>query len=291
MASTIYLADSENNLLYTFPAGFHLEKYRMARRSSSVEKAFQHGGDVIGDKKYELQHISLTGLVAGDCLSAFEAACSNMKRAIHRDNLRLYGAYKESQFFEIKILEDAEWDFLTDGGIADAVVNFLADPFRYDRELTTIGPIALTGAALCQTGLTVGAGFCQTGLTVGAGFCQIGLTVSVLNEGDIEASPVITYAVAGACPGICYSNLKITNLTDDAKYFSYPGDLGCCVELVIDCENATVLLNGADAIGNVGPGSSFYSLVGQAGNCIVVQVDGEVGLTNTIKHEFRQRYF
>jgi len=259
------LRDSENNLLFTFPPGFHLEKYRMARRSSSVEKALQHGGDVIGDEKYELQHISLTGPVAGDCLAAFETACSNMKRAIHRENLRLYGAYQEHQFFDIKILEDAEWDFLTDGGIADAVVNFLADPFRYDRELTTIGPIALGGIALCQTGLTV----------------------SIVNDGDLEVSPVVTYV----CAGICQTNLRITNVTSCGPYFQYSGDLGCCDELVIDCENATVLLNGADGICNVSLFSSFYSLAGLTENSIVVQVDGDVGLTNTIKHEFRQRYF
>lgn len=260
------LRDSENNLIYTFPDGFHLEKYRMARRGNFVEKAFQHGGDVIGDRKYELQHISLTGLVAGDCLTAFEAACSDMKRAIHEDNLRLYGAYKENQFFEIEILEDAEWDFLTDGGIADAVVNFLADPFRYDRDLTTIGPIALTGAALCQTGLCV----------------------AIINNGDLEVSPVVTYICAGACQ----TNLRITNVTSCGPYFQYSGDLGCCDELVIDCEKATVLLNGADGICHVSLDSSFYSLVGLTENSIVVQVDGDVGLTpNTIKHEFRQRYF
>ena len=56
------LRDSSNSLLYEFPDGFHLESYHMAKRSASTARALQHGGEVIGDKKHELLHLSLTGI-------------------------------------------------------------------------------------------------------------------------------------------------------------------------------------------------------------------------------------
>lgn len=257
------LCDSENNLLYTFPSGFHLERYRMAKRSASASKALQHGGDVIGDRKYELLHLSLTGILGSCSLANFESVCSQMKRAIHNEDLRLYDAYKTDQFFLLKALEDADWDFATDGGIADVVVNFLADPFRCDEDLITVGPVGLT----------------ESGLTV------TGLTVSVLNAGDIETSPMITVGLAGACQ----TALEIENL-NTSRTFYYNGEMIPGDELEIDCENAQVTLNGDVAICHVGEYSSFWNL--DAGeNVIRVRATGEVGLSVSIEHSFRQKYF
>ena len=112
MASTIYLADSGNNTLYTFPDGFHLDRYRLSKRTKSVNKAYQHGGDIIGDEKHDLQHISLVGTLGAASIALFESACTLMKQNVVKSNLRLYGAYKTDQYFDIKALESFDIEVL-----------------------------------------------------------------------------------------------------------------------------------------------------------------------------------
>jgi len=261
------LRDSENNLLYTFPDGFHLEKYHSSKRAASSARVLQHGGNVIGDRKYELLHLSLTGTLGAYSLASFETACSRMKGAVDNENVRLYDAYKTDQYFLIKILENADWDFLTDGGIADVNVNFLADPFRHFRDLTVVGPVGLT----------------ESGLT------QAGLYVTVMNAGDIETLPVITFA-AGICQaGISQMSLEIEN-TNTNKTFYYDGIMLSGDELEVDCENAMVTINGDLGTCNVPGISSFFDLE-PGNNYIRVKVSGEIGLSPSIQHSFRQKYF
>ena len=254
----IVLKDNENNTLYTFPLGFHLDRYRLSKRTKSVDKAYQHGGDVVGDGKYDLQHISLVGTLGAASIASFESVCTLMKQNVVKSNLRLYGAYKTDQYFDIKGLESADWDFLTDGGLADVEVRFLSDPFRYYQDVTISGPSDITAT---------------------------GQTVSVYNGGDLEVSPVILYT----CDGTTQTTLKIMNINDSDKYFQYEGDLVDGDQLEIDCAEATVKKNTVDVIGSVGLTSTFYSLV-TGTNVIKVDITGQVGLTNTIKHTFRKRY-
>ena len=262
------LRDSSNSLLYEFPDGFHLESYRMDKRSASTARALQHGGEVIGDRKYELLHLSLTGTLGAYSLADFEAACSRMKRAVHNEDVRLYDAYKTDRYFLIKILENADWDFITDGGIADVSINFLADPFRYDEDLITVGPASLVGPGLSVTGLTI----------------------SVLNSGDVETSPVITFTSAGTCEtGICQTSLEIENL-NTSRTFYYDGLILPGDELEVDCENAMVTINGETGICNVRAISSFWELISGA-NTIRVRAVGETGLSPSIQHSFQQKYF
>jgi len=255
----ILLKDSNNVLLYTFPLGSRLENYHLSKRVTTVDKALQHGGDVISDKKYELQHISITGVLGSTSTEAFEAACTLMKKNADKGNLRLY-CYKDDQYFDIKMLEDIDFSFLDWGGAADFEVHFLASPFRLYKDETVIGPTNITAS---------------------------GQTVAVYNGGDIEVSPTITYV----CDGTTQTRLRITNTTNDEHYFEYSGDLVDGDELKINCSEATVTKNGTDAIDGISTVCTFYSL--EAGtNIIKIEIDGAVsGTTNTIKHEFRTRYF
>lgn len=257
MASTIYLADSGNNTLYTFPDGFHLDRYRLSKRTKSVNKAYQHGGDIIGDEKHDLQHISLVGTLGAASIALFESACTLMKQNVVKSNLRLYGAYKTDQYFDIKALESADWDFLTDGGLADVNVRFLADPFRYYQNET------ISGHTVSGT--------------------SVGLTVH--NSGDIEVSPVITLTTG---VGASISKIKIENSTDRNKYFEYEPAAGLTSGGVveIDCRSTTCKLNTVDDISHFE--GAFIEL--QSGNnSITVTITGTPG-TNTCEFKFRKRY-
>lgn len=257
MASTIYLADSSNVELYRFPDGFHLDRYRLSKRVKSVDKVYQHSADIVGDGKHDLQHISLAGTLGAASIASFESACTLMKQNIVKSNLRLYGAYKTDQYFDIKALEDVAWDFLTDGGLADVGVRFLADPFRYYQDETS--SLHTIGAA------------------------SVGLTVS--NAGDVEASPVITFT-AGA--GANSSKIKIQNDTDSDKYFEYApaSNLTSGDAVAIDCQDATCKLNTVDDILHF-EGAFIELLSGD--NRLTVTVTGTAG-TNQLGFVFRKRY-
>jgi len=191
-----------------------------------------------------------------------------MKRAVHHEDIRLYSAYKTDQYFLLMVLEDADWDFVTDGGLADVSINFLADPFRYDEDLSTIGPTSLAAPGLSVTGLTV----------------------AVLNSGDVETSPVITFTSAGTCEtGICQTSLEIENV-NTSRTFYYDGVILPGDELEVDCENAMVTLNGDVGICNVRAISSFWELISGT-NVIRVRAVGETGLSPSIQHSFHQKYF
>lgn len=254
---SILLKDSDNVLLYTFPDGFHLDRYRLSKRAKSVDKVYQHGGDIVGDEKHDLQHISLVGTLGAASIASFESACTLMKQNVIKSNLRLYGAYKTDQYFDIKALESADWDFLTDGGLADVEVRFLADPFRYYQDATISGH-TVSGAS-------------------------VGLTVN--NAGDVEVSPVITFT-AGV--GACFSKLTIKNNTDSEKYFDYEPVAGLTSgDIVeIDCKNTTCKLNGNDDIAHFE--GAFIELK-SGNNLITATVTGVVG-TNQLVFVSRKRY-
>jgi len=253
----IKLKNSSDTLLYTFPDQFKLEHYHSAKRIKTVDKALQHGGDVVSDKKFELQHLSIVGTLAGISIADFETKCSELKGYIVQDNLRLY-AYDSDKYFDVKGLESIDFDFLAHGGIADATILLLADPFRYYKDEDEVSSTILDSSH----------------------------SFTVPNNGEIEISPVITLA---GCAGLSLSEIRITNETDEDRYFEYKPAVALCNTdiLEIDCKELTCKLNTVDDIAHFS--GAFFNL--KAGDNSIVFTGTGTCSSAVLSFTFRKRYY
>ena len=101
---------------------------------------------------------------------------------------------------------------------------------------------------------------------------------TITNGGNFGTFPVITITGAGENPTI-YSVTTGQSLTINVTLAA--GD-----ELVIDCENGTVTLNGADALAYLSTDSQFIQLAAGA-NTIQVTDDSGASLDLDVVFEYR----
>jgi len=256
---SINFKDSSNNTLYSLPDGFHLVDYGTIKRLDSEERILQHGNVIVGDKYLNDRPLTLTGIFSGTSLANFESELTLLKRAIHRTDVRLYGAYKTDQFFKIKALQSSIFTFLNDGALVEAEIILAADPFRYTEDETSDQE------------------------TIDEASHSYTLTND--NDGDIEVNPKITF-ICGAGSGI--TKIKIQNSSDSDKYFEYipASALTSGKVVVVNCANASCSLDGNDDIENFS--GAFFNLR-SGDNSIVVTLTGTAG-ENILKFEFRKRY-
>lgn len=254
---SIQIRGSGNELLYTFPVGFKLEKHTLRKRVKTSERALQHSGVIVSDKKYEMQRISLSGTLGAGSISAFETACTTMKQNLNREGVRLY-CYSIDKYFDIKALESADWDFIDWGGVADVSIQLIADSFRY-YQYETADPHDVVGATTSFT---------------------------IANGGDMEVSPVLTFTTSA---GASISKLKVENSTDSDRYFEYTPASALTVGDIVEiaCIKTTCKLNAADDIAHFF--GAFFELK-SGDNSIVVTLTGTAGATNTLDFTFRKRY-
>lgn len=251
---SISLKDSSNNTIYTFPSQFHLLDYGLIKRIDSESRILQHGNIIVGDKYLNDRPITLTGIFSGTSLANFESNLTLLKKAIHRTDIRLYGAYKTDQFFKIKALQNFTSTFLNDGGLAEVEIILAADPFRYYEDETTDEE------------------------TVDKASHSYTLTND--NDGDIEVSPKISFTAGGDI-----TNVKIENAGDDDKYFEYTNTLKDGDIVLVNCQNATCKLNGSDSI--IYFSGCFFDLK-SGDNTITITITGDA--SGSLQFKFRQRY-
>lgn len=254
----LVLKDSDNNTLYRFPDGFHLSDYGLVKRVGTENRVLQHGSVIVGDKYISDRQITITGVFGASTLDEFESDMTTLKRNLNRTDMRLYGAYKTDQFFKIKALQNFTAEFLNDGGLANVEIVFVADPFRYAQDQTSVLSTVLASPA--------------------------NITVTV--DGDVEVYPRVTYTA-----GSTQTSIQLKNLSDNNLYFSYaPASslvAGDVVEFDFTGESVEVELNGVDDLDHFS-NAPVKLLSGE--NILKLTITGTVGTCSLLQVDFRNRY-
>jgi len=256
---SVILKDSDNTVIYTFPAGVELTEEPFSKRLYTTERALAHGSVITSDQKIATRMVSLHGIFKKDTQSAMETELRNMRSACYTENLRLYSTQFANDFYKVEC-SNFENSFLGMLTVVEVYIDFLAiDPFRYYKDETTDNETINSSPH----------------------------TYTVANDGDVEVSPVITFTTG---TGANITKIKVQNTTDSDKYFEYePASALTSGDIVtIDCRNAYCKLNDADDISHFLAGSCFFNLL-SGNNSIVVTITGTVG-TNTLQFKFRKRY-
>lgn len=253
----IILKNSSNVTQYTFPSSVALVDEPWSKRLNTEDRAYQAGGVLVSDEKVATRVISLHGIFAKTSQTLMEAELRSMKKAVYTEDLRLYSTQFADDFYKVECL-NFEHTFLGPLTIVEINIDFLVnDPFRYYKDATSDDET----------------------------ISESPHSYTIANDGDIELSPIITWTVGA---GASISKIRITNITDDGRYFVYQpaANLTSGAVIIFDMVEGTVKLNSVSDIAHWS-GAWFKLLSGN--NSISVVTSGTVG-TNNCNFLFRKRW-
>ena len=263
-------------MLQNIPEGMH---HPTVRQSESPLQ--NRHGIVDGMSYYGSRAITLTGKVIADTQSVRKTLEENLRAIFQLDGVQtgdnpsyytLYMTDEDGEEKQLNVKISTGIEFSKESGnpyVRDFIVSMKArSPAWLSQDLYT----EMIEQGKSSSSLTL-----PTTLPIvfGSTFINEG---TVTNGGNFGTFPVITITGAGENPTIfnVTTNQSITINTTLVE-----GD-----ELVIDCENGTVTLNGADALAYLSTDSQFIQLAAGA-NTIQVTDDSDASLDLDVQFEYR----
>lgn len=258
---SVLLKNNSNVIQYTFPAGIELIGEPWGQRLDSEPRAYAHGNVITADEKLSSRMISVHGIFKKTTSADMETELKLMSKTCYTKNLRLYGTQNPNEYYNVECF-GFESEYLGMLTIAEVTIDFfVADGTRHYKDETSDDE------------------------TVD----ELDHNYTIINEGDIEVFPVITFTVGEDAE---ISKITITNITDIGKSFEYTpvSDLVETNVVEIDCQNGTVELDtGPGLSDDIARWSGRFIRLLSGNNSITITVTGDVG-TNQCVFAFRKRW-
>lgn len=246
------------------------------------EQALQNRHGVLDSVSYYgARRISLTGKIIASTQSLRKTLEENLREIFQLDGVQtgddpsyytLYMVDEDSTAKQMEVKVSRGIEFSKDAGnpyIRDFIVEMKAkNPVWLSQTLysTSVDQGKVSSTLTLPTTLPI---------TFGKTFLN---EATITNGGNFATFPVITITGEGENP-------TVTNVTT-GQSFTINETLASGDELVIDCENGTVTLNGADALGSLDSSSQFIALAAGA-NTIQVTDDSPASLDIDVEFEYR----
>lgn len=241
---------------YSFPARrFSLDPLPWMRRYAEAERAHQHGVVVTSDNMIKSRPGRIWGTLSYASRAAFRTALEQLRGACYVEDPTLHADdYWPNRYITIKVtaVDGVYYPSLASGEVE--VIFQATDPFWYSDTLESVTTVLASQPQL----------------------------ISVVNDGEIETIPVITYTAGGN-----QMRVRIRNNSDGNRELDYQATLGLNDVLILDVAEGTCELNGTTHIEKL-TGAWWNLQLGS--NAIRVGITGNLGVASTIQIQYRERY-